>query len=125
MGADVGDESAESCKVIRPLRILLVIRPLRRMLLLSDKLMGCCALSTNGCLDLRRRATALDEQVSAEWSKCLGSMARRARDSVAPLRRSSAGWMPARFGRLLAGVGRMHPVTIHKVSLMAGSMKRV
>ena len=35
-----------------------------------------------------------------EWSRCPGSMARRARDSVAPLRRSSAGWIPARIGRL-------------------------
>ena len=48
------------------------------------------------------------------------SMARRARDSVAPLRRSSAGWMPARIGRLFAGVGRRHPVTIRKASLVAG-----
>ena len=60
-----------------------------------------------------------------EWSRCPGSMARRARDSVAPLRRSSAGWMPARIGRLSAGVGRRHPVTIRKASLMAGSMRRV
>jgi len=58
--------------------------------------------------------------VSAEWSRCLGSTARRARDSVAPLRRSSAGWMPARIGRLFAGVGRRHPVTIRKASLVAG-----
>ena len=32
-------------------------------------------------------------------------MGLRARDSVAPLRRSSAGWMSARIGRLYAGVG--------------------
>jgi len=39
----------------------------------------------------------------------------------APLRWSSAGWMPARVGRLSAGVGRMrHLVTIRKSSLMAG-----
>jgi len=69
-----------------------------RMLLL-DKLMSCCAAGTNGCLDLRRRAFSLHGQVSAEWSRFLGSMARRAKDSVAPLRRSSAGWMPARIGR--------------------------
>jgi len=37
-----------------------------------------------------------------------------ARDSVAPLRRSSAGWMPARIGRLSAGVGHKQPVTIRK-----------
>ena len=43
---------------------------------------------------------------------------------MAPLGRSSAGWMPARIGRLSAGVGRRHPVTIRKASLMAGSMRR-
>ena len=52
------------------------------------------------------------------------SMARRPRDSVAPLRRSSAGWMPARIGRLSASVGRRHPVTIRKASLVVGSMRR-
>ena len=52
-------------------------------------------------------------------------MARRARDSVAPLRRSSAGWMPARIGRLSAGVGCRHPVTIRTASFMARSMRRV
>jgi len=30
VGAGVGDENAESCRVVRPLRIPLVIRPLRR-----------------------------------------------------------------------------------------------
>ena len=97
-----------------------------RMLLLSDELMRCCAAGTNGRLDLRRRAFALDGWVSAEWSRCAGSMARRARDSVAPLRRSSAGWMPATIGRLSTGVGRRHPVTeIRKASLMVGSIRRV
>ena len=53
-------------------------------------------------------------------------MARHPRDSVAPLRRSSAGWMPARSGRLSAGAGagRRHPVTIGKASLIV-SMRRV
>ena len=64
-------------------------------------------------------------QVSAEWSRCSGSMARRARESVAPVWRSSAGWMPARIGRLSAGVGRRHPVRVRKASLMVGSMRRV
>jgi len=76
---------------------------------------------------------ALDGQVSAEWnicaiyewSICPGSMEWRAGENVAPLRRSSAGWMPARIGRLSTGVGRRHPVTIHKSSLMAGSMRWV
>jgi len=30
--------------------------------------------------------------------------------------------MPARIGRLSAGIGRGHPVTIRKASLMAGLM---
>jgi len=55
-------------------------------MLLSDKLMRCCAACTNGCLDLNRRASALDGRASAEWSRCAGSTARRAGDSVAPLR---------------------------------------
>jgi len=38
-----------------------------------DELMGCAA-STNGCLDLRRRPFAPGRQVSAEWSRCPGSM---------------------------------------------------
>jgi len=86
--------------------------------------MSCCAADRNGCLDLRHRAFALGGQVSAEWSRCPGSMAPRARDSVAPLRRSSSGWMFARIGRVYVGVGRRHPVTIRKASLMAGPMKR-
>ena len=95
------------------------------MLLLSEKLLSCCASATNGCPDLRRRASVLDGRISAEWSRCLGSMARRARDSVSPLRRSSAGLMLVRIASLSAGVGRRHPATIRKVSLMAGSMRRV
>ena len=87
-------------------------------MLLSDKLMSCCAADTNGCLHLRRRAFALDGQMSAEWSRCPRSMAQRARDSVASLRRSSVGWMSA-------AVGRRHPVTIRKASLMAGSVRQV
>ena len=45
--------------------------------------MRCCAAVTNGCLDLTRRAFALDGRVSAEWSRCPGFMERRARDSTA------------------------------------------
>jgi len=48
--------------------------------------MSYCAAGTNGRLDLRRRAFALVGRVSAEWSRCSGSMARHPRDSVAPQR---------------------------------------
>ena len=90
----------------------------------SEKLMSCCAAVTNGCFDLRRRATALDGRVSAEWSRCPGSIARRPSNSVDPLRRSSSGWMLARIGRLSTGVGRRHPVTLRNASLMVRSMRR-
>jgi len=95
------------------------------MLLSSDELMSCWAAGANRCLDLRRRASALDGRVSPEWSRCPGSIARRAGDSVAHLRRSSTGWMPARTGMLTAGAGRRRPVTVGKGFLMTGSMRRV
>ena len=60
--------------------------------------------------------------LGVEWSRCPGFMARRPRGSVVPLRQSSAGWMPARNGRLSAGVGFRHPLRIHKASLMVGSI---
>jgi len=63
--------------------------------------------------------------MSAEWSRCPGSTAWHIIDSVLPSRRSSAGWMPARIGRLIAGVGRRHPITVRKASLLARSMRRV
>jgi len=85
----------------------------------SDELMSCCLTGTNGCLHLKCCAFPHNGQVSAEWSRCPVSMERHARDSVAPLRRRSAG-MPARIGRLSAGVGRRQLVTVRKVSLMAG-----
>jgi len=94
-----------------------------RVLLLSDKLMRCAA-GTNRCRDLKRRASALDRRMSAEWSRCPSSVARRTRNSVDPLRRRSAGWMPARIERLSAGVGRRHPVSILKAPLMAGQWTR-
>ena len=46
--------------------------------------MNCCAVGTNGCLDLRHRTSALDGRMSAEWNRCPGSSARPSRDSVAP-----------------------------------------
>jgi len=94
------------------------------VLLLSDELNNCCAAGTNGCLDLRPRAFVLDGRVSAEWSRCPQAPWHGVL-STAPLRRSSADYMPARMGRLSAGLGLRHPVTIRKASLMAGSMRRV
>ena len=125
VGAGVGDESTGPRKVVQPLRLPLVVRPVRRTyVVVADELMSCAA-GTNGCLDLRRRAFAPGGQVSADWSRCPGSMPRRGKESVAPLRRSSAGWMPTRRGRLFACVGCRDLVTIPKASFMAGSMKRV
>jgi len=89
-------------------------------MLLYDEMVSCCAAGTNGCLDLRHRAFALNGQVSVELSKCPGSMARRAKNSVAPLRRSSAGWMSARIGRLSTCVGRRQPITIRKTPWWQG-----
>jgi len=51
-------------------------------MLLSDELMSCCMGDTNGYLDFRCCASALDGHVSAEWSRCPGSMELRARDSA-------------------------------------------
>jgi len=61
--------------------------------------MGCCAVGTNGCFDLRRRAFALDGQVSVEWSRCPGSMERPARDSVAPASRLRSATLDVSFLR--------------------------
>ena len=55
----------------------------------------------------------------------LGSCARRARDSVALLRRSSDGWMPARAYKSSVGVDRKHPVTRRNTSLIGLAMRRV
>jgi len=93
------------------------------VLLSSEELMSCCVADTNGCLKLRRRAFPLG-QVSAEWSRCPSSMERSARDSVAPLRRTSAGWTHATIGRLSTGVGRTHSVTVRKASLTAPLLTR-
>jgi len=86
--------------------------------------MSCCAAGTNRCLDLRCCAFLSGERVSAEWSRCPCSLARRARDNVTPLRRSSVSWMPARISSLSTGVRRRHAVTLRKASLMTRSMRR-
>ena len=78
----------------------------------------------NRCLYLRCRAFPVDGQVSAGRSRCQGSTGRRAGDNVAPLQRSSSDWVPSKIERLSASVGRRHPVTDRKVSLLAGSISR-
>jgi len=97
--AGVGDENAESCGVFCPFRIS---AQCAARTLFSEKLMCFCASGTDGSFDLRRRAFALNGWVST----------------------SSATWIPSWMGRLSAGVGRRHPVTIRKASLMAGSKGR-
>jgi len=95
-GAGVGDENAEACRIVRPLcRTYFVAR------WTDDRLCDGYKWVSR----FKTPCVCIDGRVSAEWSRCPCSMARRARDSVAPLRRSSAGWMPARIGRLSAGVG--------------------
>ena len=84
VGGGVRDESTESCGVVTPLSIG-DLPSAARILLSSDKLICNCAASTNRCLDLRCHAFALYGHVSAEWRRHPGSIAQRARDSVAPL----------------------------------------
>ena len=74
-GASVGDENAEAYGIVRQLHIPLVIRLLCRTHFVSDELMSCAA-GTNGCLDLRRRAFALDGykvkmSLDASSTKCV------------------------------------------------------
>jgi len=63
--------------------------------------------------------------MGGEWRRCPDPMARRARDRVACLWRSSAGWMPARTGRLSPNAGRRHPFTVCKASWMTRTMRRL
>jgi len=65
-----------------------------RMLLSVEMMISCCAARTNGCLN----AVHLHSMnMSTELSRRPYSMTQRARDSVVPLRRSSACWMPVRM----------------------------
>ena len=89
-------------------------------MLLSDKLMRCCAAGTNGCLNFRSRASALNGRVSAKWSRCPGSIALETVWLQCD-KAQQVGYLR----RLSAGVGRRHPVPIRKASLMAGSTRRV
>ena len=90
------------------------------MLLLSDELMRYCVASISGCLDLRRRAFALDGRVSAECGRCPGSTARRARDSVDPLRKFSRldaceDWKAVRWCRVQASYHNSQGAAVGRV----------
>ena len=126
VGTGAWNENAESWWVVRPLCIPSMIRPLcRTYVVVVRKTDESLCGQYKWVSQLRGHASALDGRVSAEWIRCPRSTARRVRDSVVPLRRSSVGGIPSKIGRLSADVGRRHPVTIRKASLMAGSMKRV
>jgi len=111
---------------VRPLHIPSVIRPERRTYAVvswTDELL-CGGYKWV----YQFEAPCIPTQWTGEheqWSKCPGAMSRRAVNSVAPLRPSSAGWLPTRIGRLFARVWRRHPVTIRKVSFMVRSLWRV
>ena len=71
--------------VVRPLCVPLMIRPLRRTYVVVRDADDLLCDEYKWVSRLRCRATALYGWVSAEWSRCPGSMTRRPRDSVAPL----------------------------------------
>jgi len=91
----------------------------------SDELMSSCAAGISVSIWDAVHSHLVNRNRSAEWSRCPDSVAWCARDSMAPMWRSSAGWMPARIRSLSAGVGRRHPVTVRKASLMTRTMRRV
>ena len=75
------------------------------------------AAGTNGCLDPSLSLLAACGSVSCPCRMWPGSKELRlAKESVAPSRQSSAGWMLERTGRLSVGVGRRHLVTMCKAS---------
>ena len=93
----------------------------------SDKLCDSFrALGTNGRLDFSLSLLAACGSVTWPCRMWPGSKELRlAKESVAPWRRSSAGWMPESTERLSVGVGRMHSMTMRKASLRTLSMRRV
>ena len=82
----------------------------------SDKLCNNFrAAGTNGRLYFSLSLLAACGSVSCPYRMWSGSKELRlAKESVAPWRRSSAGWMSEKTGRLSVGVGRRHPVTMRK-----------
>ena len=76
---------------------------------LDPSLPGCASFCSTNC-------------PCSTWSESW--IARFAKESVAPNRRSSAGWIPARAGKSSDGVGRKHPMAMRKASLRMLSMRR-
>ena len=93
----------------------------------SDKLCNSFrAAGTNGRLDFSLSLLAACGSVICPCRMLPESKELRlGKESVACGRRSSAGWMSKRTGRLSVGVGHKHPVTIRKASLRTMSMRRV
>ena len=80
---------------------------------------------TKGCLDLSSPCSLQGGDKNLLLSMCSGSCARRARDSMTRLRRSSVGKISAKTNKLSIGVRRRHPVTMRKASLIGLLMSRV
>ena len=93
----------------------------------SDKLCNSFHVTgANRCLDFSLSLQAVCGSASWPCRMWPGYKELRfAKESVAHWRRSSAGWMPERTGRLFVRSGRRHPVTMRKASLRTLSMRRV
>jgi len=83
VGADVRDESTESYRMSNHSAFHWCSAQCTAHMFLSDKLMSRCVTGTNGFLDLRHHAFTLGGRVRGQWSRCPGSMAQHARDSIA------------------------------------------
>ena len=81
---------------------------------------------TNGRLDFNLSLGTSGNPASSSRKIWSGPrVPRLAKESVAPERRSSAGWMPERVGWWCVDVGRRHPVTMRKASFKTLSIRRV
>ena len=84
------------------------------------------AADTNGRLDHSLTWRVSENPLKRPYKVWSGSRDLRwAKESVAPIRRSSAGCMPESIRRWSVGVRRRHPVTMRKASLKTLSMRRV
>ena len=84
------------------------------------------AADTNGRLDFSLTWRVSEDPLKRPYKIWSGSRDPRwAKESIAPIRRSSDGWMSESIRRLSVGVGRRHPVTMRKASFKTLSMRRV